>query len=300
MQPDLITVFGGTGFLGSRIVHELINAGHAVRIASRRAAVPSGLEQQARVEHCRADIRDDADVARAVEGAHGVVNAVSLYVEQSDLRFTTIHVEGARRLARAAHQAGLERVVQISGIGADRRSPSPYIRARAEGEDIAQREFPNAVIVRPSVLFGPGDAFLRNLAGLASLPVIPLFGRGTTRLQPVHVSDIARAIAQLSGNVPPAHPIYELGGPDILTYREILALVLDHRGRRRPLLPVPFAVWHALAGLAAVLPNPPLTRDQLYLMQQDNVAGTTTGSFADLGITPRSLETVLPDCLPTQ
>ncbi|MFO7954383.1 complex I NDUFA9 subunit family protein [Thioalkalivibrio sp.] len=300
MRPDLITVFGGTGFLGSRIVHELSNAGHAVRIASRRAAVPSGLEQQARVDHCRADIRDDADVARAVEGAHGVVNAVSLYVEQRDLRFATIHVDGAARLARAAHQAGLERVVQLSGIGADRRSPSPYIRARAEGEVTVQREFPNAVIVRPSVLFGPGDAFLRNLAGLAALPVIPLFGRGLTRLQPVHVTDIARAIAKLCGNEAPAQLVYELGGPEVLTYRQILTLVLTHVGRKRPLLPVPFGVWHALAGLASVLPNPPLTRDQIYLMQQDNVASNSTGSFADLGITPRSFETLLPDCLPAQ
>lgn len=300
MRPDLITVFGSTGFLGRATAHELLNAGHAVRIASRRPVLPASLQDHSGLEHCRADIRDDADVARAVEGARGVVNAVSLYVEQRDLRFTTIHVEGAARLARAAQDAGLERVVQISGIGADHRSPSAYIRARAQGEDAVFREYPNAVIVRPSVLFGPGDAFLRNLAGLAPLPVIPLFGRGTTRLQPVHVADIACALARLCADKPPTHPIYELGGPDILTYRQILTQVLTHLGRKRPMLPVPFAAWHAMAALASLLPNPPLTRDQLYLMQQDNVASTAFGSFADLGITPHALEPSLPECLPTR
>ncbi|WP_020146745.1 complex I NDUFA9 subunit family protein [Thioalkalivibrio sp. ALJ15] len=299
MRPNLITVFGGTGFLGRATVHELLNAGHPVRIASRHPALPASLQDHTRLEHCRADIRDDADVARAVEGARGVVNAVSLYVEQRDLRFTTIHVEGAARLARAARNAALERVVQVSGIGADSRSPSSYIRARAQGEAAVLREFPNAIVVRPSVLFGPGDAFVRNLAGLAPLPVIPLFGRGTTRLQPVHVSDIARALARLCADEPPTHPIYELGGPDILNYRQIVRLVLTHLGRKRPMLPIPFILWHALAAVGSLLPNPPLTGDQLYLMQQDNIANPTLGAFADLGITPHSFEQSLPDCLPT-
>ncbi|WP_018170130.1 complex I NDUFA9 subunit family protein [Thioalkalivibrio sp. ALMg9] len=300
MRPDLITVFGGTGFLGSAIVHELIDAGHPVRIASRRAALPAALEQHAQVEHCSADIRDDAAVTRALEGASGVVNAVSLYVEHRDLRFTTIHVEGAARLARSARAAGLARVVQISGIGADSQSRSAYIRARAEGESAVIREFPDALIVRPSVLFGPHDAFLRNLAGLARLPVIPLFGRGETRLQPVHVADVARAVARLFTATPPAHPLFELGGPDIMTYRQILTRVLVHLERQRPMVPVPFALWHALARLGSLLPNAPLTRDQIFLMQQDNVADETAGSFADLGITPRRLEDSLPDCLPAE
>ena len=300
MRPELITVFGGTGFLGSAIVRELLDAGHRVRIAARRPGLPASLEQDARVEHCSADIRDDPGVARAVEGAGGVVNAVSLYVETRELRFTTIHVEGAARLARSARAAGLERLVQISGIGADSRSPSSYVRARAEGESAVLREFPDAVMVRPSVLFGPHDAFLRNLAGLAPLPVIPLFGRGTTRLQPVHVADVARAVGRLLGADPPAHPVFELGGPDILSYRQILSLVLAHLGRKRPMVPVPFAVWHALAGLGALLPNPPLTRDQIFLLQQDNIASETAAGFAELGITPRSLKESLAECLPAK
>ncbi|WP_017926384.1 complex I NDUFA9 subunit family protein [Thioalkalivibrio sp. HL-Eb18] len=298
MHPNLITVFGGTGFLGSATVHELLNAGHAVRIASRHPTLPATLQDHPRLEHCRADIRDDAEVARAVEGAWGVVNAVSLYVEQRDLRFTTIHVEGAARLAREAQKASLERVIQISGIGTDIRSPSPYIRARAEGEAAVLRACPSAIIVRPSVLFGPGDAFVRNLASLAALPVIPLFGRGNTRLQPVHVTDIARASAKLCADEPPTQHTFELGGADILTYRQIVTLVLTQLGRKRPMLPIPFTVWHALAAVASLLPNPPLTRDQLYLMQQDNIANPTLGSFPNLGITPHSFEQSLPDCLP--
>lgn len=184
MHPDLITVFGGTGFLGNAIMRELTDAGHHVRIASRRATLSSSLEQHTLVDHCRADIRDEADIARALDGASGVVNAVSLYVERGDLRFTTIHVEGAARLARSARAAGLQRVVQISGIGADSHSRSTYIRARAEGESAVTREFPEAVIVRPSVLFGPHDAFLRNLAGLARLPVIPCSAAGTPACSP--------------------------------------------------------------------------------------------------------------------
>jgi uncharacterized protein YbjT (DUF2867 family) len=300
MRPDPITVFGGTGFLGSVIVHELVNAGHRVRIACRRPSLPASLRKHDPVELIRADIRDDTAVARALEGSGGAVNAVSLYAEHHDLRFTTIHVEGAARLARSAREAGLERIVQISGIGADMRSRSAYVRARAEGESAVTREFPTAVIVRPSVLFGPNDAFLRTLADLSRLPVIPLFGRGDTRLQPVHVADVARAVAELLGEAEPARYVFELGGPEIMRYREILTLVLTHLKRQRRLQPVPFPVWHALARLGSLLPNPPLTRDQVILMQQDNVASRTAGSFDDLGIVPRALSDSLSDCLPAK
>lgn len=299
MDQDRVTVFGGTGFLGRAIVHELLDAGHAVRIASRRPALPTDLQQHDRVEHCSADIRHDDDVARAVAGSSGVVNAVSLYVEQRDLRFTTIHVQGAARLARAASAAGVEHLVHISGIGADPGSRSAYIRARGEGESAVTTEFPNALIVRPSVLFGPGDAFLRNLATLARLPIVPLFGRGDTRLQPVHVADVARAVAALFDAPPAGNRVFELGGPDILAYRQIVTRVLEHLGKPRVVVPVPFVLWHIAAGLAAWLPGTPLTRDQVYLMQQDTITSGTCATFADLGIRPHSLEASLPECLPT-
>lgn len=237
-----------------------------------------------------ADIRDEVGLGAALEGAGGVVNAVSCYVESRDTSFESIHVDGAARLARMARQAGVAQLAQISGIGASHDSPSAYVRARAAGERAVLEHFPKAVILRPSVLFGPGDAFLTTLQGLTRLPLIPLFGRGQTRLQPLHVDDLARAVGRLFSATPPARRLFELGGPEVLSYREILERVMRAQGLRKPLLPVPFAVWRLLAAMAGCLPNPPLTRDQVLLMQQDNVAGTEVGHVDDLGILPRSLQ----------
>ncbi|MCG6659244.1 complex I NDUFA9 subunit family protein [Halomonas campisalis] len=298
MPSGPITVFGGTGFLGSAIVHELVDAGQAVRIAARRPVLPAWAQEGDPLSLIHADIRDEASVADALDGAGGVVNAVSLYVQSREARFDAIHVEGAGRLARLARDAGVEELVHVSGIGSDSRSPSSYVRARAQGEAEVIAGFPKAVIVRPSVLFGPGDAFLGTLAGLARLPVIPLFGRGETRLQPVHVVDVARAVVRLLGGNPPRWRLFELGGPEVIRYRDILALLLAYLERERPLLPIPFPLWHLLALLASVLPNPPLTRDQVFLMQQDNCVSEAVGSFAELGIAPRALRDSLPECLP--
>jgi uncharacterized protein YbjT (DUF2867 family) len=297
MPDGPITVFGGTGFLGRAIVRELVDAGRAVRIAARQPTLPEWAEEGDPLALASADIRDAASVAEALDGASGVVNAVSLYVERRDARFAAIHVQGAGQLARLAREAGIARLVQISGIGADSRSRSAYVRARAAGESAVIAEFSKAIILRPSVLFGPQDAFLATLAGLSRLPVIPLFGRGETRLQPVHVVDVARAVVRLLGDSPPQRRLFELGGPDILRYRDILTLVLTHLARERPLLPVPFPLWHLLAFLTSYLPHPPLTRDQVILMQQDNVVGDGIGTFADLDIAPHSLRESLPLCL---
>ncbi|MCC5858473.1 MAG: complex I NDUFA9 subunit family protein [Ectothiorhodospiraceae bacterium] len=298
MPNDLVTVFGGTGFLGRAVVHELVNAGHAVRIAARQPTLPAWAEAGDPLSLVSADIRDEASVADALDGAGSVVNAVSLYVQGRQARFDGIHVAGAGRLARLAMAAGIQRLIHVSGIGSDSRSPSAYVRARARGEAEVIAAFPKAVILRPSVLFGPGGAFLSTLAGLTRLPVIPLFGRGEARLQPVHVADVARAVVRLLGGNPPHGRIYELGGPDIIRYRDILNLVLKHLERSRPLLPVPYPLWHLVALLASVLPNPPLTRDQVILMQQDNCVGKAVGTFAELGIAPRALRESLPKCLP--
>lgn len=297
MPGDPVTVFGGTGFLGSAIVHELVNTGHAVRIAARKPTMPAWAEESDPLSLVSADIRDQASVADALDGAGSVVNAVSLYVQGREARFDEIHVEGAGRLARLAATAGIERLVHVSGIGSDSRSRSAYVRARARGEAEVIAGFPRAVIVRPSVLFGPRDAFLSTLAELTRLPVIPLFGHGETLLQPVHVADVARAVVRLLGNNPPRWRIFELGGPDVIRYRDILTLLLTHLERRRPLLPVPFPLWHLVALLASVLPDPPLTRDQVILMQQDNCVSETVGTFAELDIVPRALRDSLPECL---
>lgn len=294
-----VVIFGGTGFLGGAIARELIESGRAVRIAARHPVLPAWAEEGDAIELATADLRDEASVAAALAGAGAVVNAVSLYVETRKASFEAIHVTGAGRLARLARASGIARLVQVSGIGAALDSPSAYVRARARGEAAVLDAMPKAIIVRPSVLFGPNDAFLSGLEGLTRLPLIPLFGRGTTRLQPVHVSDVARAVAQLSGHATTPRRLFELGGPEVMRYRELLEALLAHLGRSRPLVPLPFPAWRLAAALARPLPGPPLTRDQVILMQADNVADAEAGSFADLGILPHSLRESLPRCLPT-
>ncbi|WFM72479.1 complex I NDUFA9 subunit family protein [Halomonas sp. CKK8] len=297
MREGPVTVFGGTGFLGDAIVRELVEAGRGVRIAARHPALPAWLEDGDPVELATADLRDEASIEAALAGASAVVNAVSLYVETRDTSFEAIHVTGAGRLASQARAAGIERLVLVSGIGARHDSASAYVRARARGEDAVLQAMPRAILVRPSVLFGPGDAFLSGLEGLTRLPLIPLFGRGTTRLQPVHVVDVARAIVRLTGHPATERRLFELGGPEVLSYREILETLLAHLQRERPLVPLPFLAWRLLAALAAWLPGPPLTRDQVILMQANNVADEDVGGFGDLDILPRSLRESLPNCL---
>lgn len=246
-----IVVFGGSGFLGDALVRELVEAGRPTRLVARHPVWPSWAESGDPLALVAADIRHEEEVAAALKGAAAVVNAVSLYVESRDLGFEAIHVEGAGRLARLAREAGIDRLVQLSGIGVEDSSPSAYVRARARGERAVLAAMPRAIIVRPSVLFGPDDAFLGGLARLVRLPAIPLFGRGETRLQPVHVIDAARALARLTGPEAPARRLFELGGGDVLRYREIVELVMARLGRERPLVPVPFWLWRTLAGALA-------------------------------------------------
>jgi len=289
-----VVVFGGTGFLGRRVVARLRAGGAVVRAAARRPdrGVPAG------VEAVEADVRDERTVAAALAGARAAVNAVALYVERGEDTFEAVHVRGAETLARCAGQIGLEGLVHVSGIGADPASPSAYVRARAAGEARVRAAFPGACILRPSVLFGPGDAFLCTLDAITRLaPVVPLFGAGRTRLQPVYVEDVAKAAVRALENPAARGAVFELGGPEVLAYREAIARVLRHRRRRRLLLPVPWVLWSLLAALLAALPSPPFTRDQLALMRRDNVADPALDGFAALGVEPHALENLLPVCL---
>jgi len=290
MSIERATVFGGTGFLGRAIVAALTKRGVAVRIAARHAPK----RDAERTYFVRADVREDGDIERAVEGAEAVVNAVSLYTEGPGLTFEGIHVDAAARIAAAARAAGAQTCVQISGIGADSSASAPYLAARGRGERAVGSQWPGAVVVRSSVIFGPGDAFVSTLAGLTKLPAIPLFGDGGTRLQPVHVDDIAAAVATIVVDGASTNPL-ELGGAETLSYRELVQAVLAQTGRRRPLVPVPFAVWRGLATGASILPSPPITRDQIALMAADNVA--ETDGFAALGLTARGFTEALPEAL---
>ncbi len=296
MNLSTVTVFGGTGFLGHEIVEALTNSGWHVRIAARRQRDIGPNEPH--VESIEADIRDRASVARALEGAEAAVNAVSLYTEHRRLGFEEIHVEGARILAEEAEKASVPRLVHISGIGVDSRHPSKYVRARTRGEQAVRRGATGATLLRPGVLFGPGDDFLSTLDQVTRLPVVPLFGSGRTLLQPVHAADVAQAVAVCLRRPDTLGQTYELGGASRHHYREVVEQVLASRGRKRPLLPVPFPVWHALALLMEVLPNPPLTRDQVLLMQSDNMVADDAAGFGALGLQARGLGEALGESLP--
>jgi len=256
-------------------------------MASRHPATAQGDN----VEQIVADAHDERSVEAAVEGADGVVNAISLYVEHGGDTFHSVHVEAAARIARAARRTETRRFVHISGIGADATSSSPYIRNRGEGEAAVQAAFPGAVIVRPAVMFGPDDTFLTTILQLLrTLPAYPLFGDGRTRLQPVYVDDVAAAIAQILRQTQRPYPIYELAGPRVYSYEELLRTISRTAGLRPRLVPIPFVVWDAVAGLAKFLPRPPLTRNQVELMQIDTTASDGRPGFGLLGISLRSLE----------
>jgi len=293
-----ITVFGGSGFVGRRIVFRLAAGGATVRVAVRHPELAShlkGVEGDSSVELLRADVWDEKSVARAVKESEIVINTVGHYVEKSGATFDAVHGQGAFHVARQASEAGVRRLIHISGLGADPSSDSPYVRARGIGEVLVKESFVDATILQPSVIFGPEDAFFNRLSKMARhAPVLPLFGRGLTKLQPVFVNDVAEACAAVLAGPETAGKVYELGGPGIYTYVDLLRLVVERTGRNRFFLPVPFFIWERMAALMAILPNPPLTPDQVKLMNEDNVVEATALTLADLGITPTSVENILP------
>jgi NADH dehydrogenase len=300
MNDRIVTVFGGTGFLGRRVVRHLRKLGFSVRIASRHPDRGDGLFaiDDPQLQSVEADIHDEQSVARALAGAYGVVNAVSLYIEHGTETFHSLHVECAQRLAIQACQAGVERLVHVSGIGADAASPSLYIRKRGEGELAVRAAFADALLIRPAVMFGPDDSFLTTIITLLRrLPIYPMFGRGLTRLQPVYVEDVAEAITKALQRTE-KHPItFECGGPRVYSYEELLEAVADEANLKPTLIPIPFTAWHVLAWFAEMLPSPPVTRNQVELMQVDNVASPKMPGFGELGISPHSVEEILQEIL---
>lgn len=291
-----VCVFGGTGFLGRRLVRRLASEGATVRVAVRSPErARSVLPDLDRVQILRADVRDPASVAAAVAGCDAVVNAVSAYVEKAGVSFESVHVQGARTVAQEAFAAGVARLVLVSGIGADPESASPYIRARGQGELAAREAFPGATVVRPGAMFGPGDALFAGLADIVRvLPVVPLIGGGRTRVQPVYVEDVAEAIARLLAERGSAGQTYELAGPGIYSLRELVEFVLRLVGKQRLLVPVPFAVAEVQARLFEFLPSPPLTTSQVDLLRRDNLASGDLPGLRELGIRAKAIEDVVP------
>jgi len=300
----LVTVFGGSGFLGRHVVRALAERDYLVRVAVRRPELAFHLQplgQVGQIHAVQANVRFPQSVAAAVRDADIVVNLVGILFERSRQRFDAVQGEGAGAVATAAKAVGA-RMVHVSAIGADPDSPSHYARSKAVGERLVLAAQPDATVMRPSIVFGPEDDFFNRFAALARIsPALPLPGGGHTRFQPVFAGDVAEAIARaVDGKTRPG-TIYELGGPDVRTFRELMEFVLATTERRRLLVPVPYAWMQLQALYLQFLPKPALTPDQVELLKHDNVVSAAAREAArtleGLGIVPESIGAVVPSYL---
>jgi uncharacterized protein YbjT (DUF2867 family) len=303
-MQNLVTVFGGSGFVGTQAVRYLAKAGWRIRVAVRNPNLAYRMRllgDVGQIDVVQANVRDIPSLERALEGATASLNLVGLLYETGRQGFEAVHVEGARNIAQAARTMGVARVVQVSALGADPASASAYARTKAAGEAAVRELYPDATIVRPSIVFGAGDGFFEKFAGMAQMsPVLPLVGGGTTRFQPVFVGDVGQALARVVTDPATAGRTYELGGPAAFSFKALMEMLLAETGQRRLLLPLPFGVaslMGSLAGLGAFLIKPPITADQVELLRSDNVVSGQHPGLAELGVTPTTLEAVLPTYL---
>ena len=294
---SVATVFGGSGFLGRYIVKRLAARGDVVRVTVRNPARANVLRPMGRVGQVVplfASITDDASVTRAVEGAGTVINLVGLLSESKQGDFTRIHAEGAGRVAQAARAAGAVSFVQMSAIGASPDSPSDYGTSKFAGEEAVRAAFAEAIVLRPSIVFGAEDAFFNRFAAMSRLaPVMPVFC-GDTRFQPVYAGDVADAVIAALGNPDFAGGTFELGGPKVWRFRELLSWMLVELRRKRIMIDVPMGLARMQAALLELVPGKPLTRDQLAMLARDNVVVEGAAGFESLGILPTPLELIVP------
>jgi len=300
----LVTVFGGSGFLGRHVVRALANRQYRIRVAVRRPELCGHLRPMGRVGQIhavQANLRFPQSVAAAARDADVVVNLVGILFERGRQRFDAVQAEGAQAVALAAKAAGA-RLVHVSAIGADENSPSHYARSKAAGERLVLAADGAATIMRPSIVFGPEDDFFNRFAALACLsPALPLVGGGHTRFQPVFAGDVGEAIAKSVDGDTKLGAIYELGGPDVRTFKELMAFVLATIERRRLLVPVPFGLMKLGAAFLQYLPKPPITPDQVDLLKRDNVVADAVRrdgrTLEGLGILPESMVAIVPSYL---
>jgi uncharacterized protein YbjT (DUF2867 family) len=322
MAHRRVTIFGGSGFLGRHLVRRLAARGDILRIAVRDPAGATFLKPMGDVGQIvpmKVDVRDPRAVRAAVEHADAVVNLVGILFERGRRTFASLHVQAPAEIAQAARAAGVKRLVHVSALGADAGSPALYARTKRLGEQQAAAAFPEATIVRPSVVFGPEDGFFNRFAMLARfLPALPVFGAiprlerrpeggarinllgdGGVRFQPVYVGDVAEAITRMLGDPATKGRTYELGGPRVYSFKQLMELVLAETGRKRWLVPVPLGLAEIQASLLSLLPlpTPLLTRDQVLLMRRDNVVSPGAAGLQDLGIAPTAAEMILPTYL---
>jgi uncharacterized protein YbjT (DUF2867 family) len=298
---DIVTVFGGSGFIGRYVIREIAKTGARIRAAVRRPERANFLKPMGDVGQIvpvSANIRYESSVKNAVSGADTVINLVGVLYPSGNQSFQNLQAEGARVVAREAAAAGVKSFVHISALGATKNSTSVYASSKAQGEEFVLAEFPDAKIFRPSLVFGPEDDFFNRFAAVARLsPILPLIGGGHTRFQPIYVGDLASAITAAAKNIETRGALYEVGGPKTYSFRELIEMVLQHVGRRRLLAPVPFPIAMLQAFFIELLPIPILTRDQVSLLRQDNILSGEQLGLMDLGIESTALETILPTYL---
>lgn len=304
--PPLVTVFGGSGFVGRHVVRALARRGYRIRVAVRRPDLAGFLQPiggVGQISFVQANLRYRQSVDRAVEGSDHVINCVGVLFESGRNTFDAVQDFGARAVAEAARNVGAK-LTHISAIGADENSGSSYARTKARGEAAVLRSVPDAVILRPSIVFGPEDGFFNKFATMARYaPVLPLIGGGNTKFQPVYVNDVAEAVARSVDGVIERGRIYELGGPEVLSFRQCLELMLRVVDRKNPLVSLPFGIASLIGSVASLIPfvTPPLTSDQVTLLRSDNVVSDAARSegrtLEAIGVEPVLAEAILPSYL---
>jgi len=301
----LITIYGGSGFIGRHVVRAIAKTGARMRVAVRRPELAGHLQPLGgvgQINAVQANVRFPDSLLAAADGADAVINLVGILFPSGKQTFCSVQDEGARHVAEAALKAGAQALVHVSAIGANADSPSAYARSKAEGEAAVRDVFAGAVILRPSVVFGPEDDFFNRFAALARIaPALPLIGGGHTKFEPVFVGDVARAIADAVDGAARPGTIYELGGPDVRTFKELMQFVLRTIERKRLLVPLPFFLAKMQAAVLQYFPKPPLTPDQVELLRVDNVvpdaAMTELRTLQGLGIEPETIEAIVPSYL---
>lgn len=298
MNNKIVTVIGGSGFVGSYVCRELLKAGYMVNIASRNpdralAIKTSGAVGQASISHC--NIRNAESVRLAIGRSYAVVNLVGILYQSHKQKFPVIQAKGAETVAQICKEAGVERLIHFSALGVDKATSSAYARSKLNGEKAVMAAFPNATIIRPALIFGQEDNFFNKFARMAVFaPFLPLIGGGKTLFQPVYVVDIADAVVAILEQQKSRQKTYELGGPKVYSFKELLRLILKLTQRHKPLIPVPFPIAKMLGAFLEFLPNPPLTHDQVRLLQYDNTVEGKSLGFKSLGIRPLPLEQIVP------
>ena len=316
MRSRLITVFGASGFIGSYVVKRLAKQGYLVRAAVRDPSGASFLKPMGdvgQVTPVQANVRNKESIIKVIDGADGVINLVGIFRQTGKQRFDSVHCQGAKNVAQAAADVGSRFLVHMSALGASPRSSSMYAQSKAAGEKAVTEAFPKVTIMRPSIVFGPQDNFFNRLAALACFsPVMPvlgcpypkynagkidLFGDGGALFQPVYAGDVADAIVRTIENDIYVGKIWELGGPEVFSFKEIIEKILHNTGRKNFLMPVPFGLASIVAFLAELLPVPPLTRDQVTLLRNNSVPDGGANGFLPFDITPTSVDVMLPSYL---